>query len=111
VASGSKNEGACQKTLGVARYRNGDWEGALAALNRSMELGAGGDGYDWLFLAMTHWQLGRLDEARAWYENAAGWMEQHSPHNKDLQHFRTEAAALLGISNAQDERAPNTGVR
>src|SRR5262249_53111914 len=45
-------------TLGVARYRASDWIGAIATLEKSMKLRNGGDGNDWFFLAMAHWQLG-----------------------------------------------------
>ena len=40
-------------TLGVAQYRAGDAKAAVAALEESMRLRAGGDPYDWLFLAMA----------------------------------------------------------
>ena len=60
-------------TLGVAYYRAGKWDDAIAALNKSMELRAGGDAYDWFFLAMTHKKAGRADEARKWFEQAAHW--------------------------------------
>ena len=45
-------------TLGVAHYRAGAWQTATTCLERSMTLRKGGDAYDWLFLAMAHWQLG-----------------------------------------------------
>ncbi|RMH04953.1 MAG: hypothetical protein D6702_01825 [Planctomycetota bacterium] len=56
-------------TLGVALYRNGHYEEALATLTRSDELNhANGIGYDpagdALFQAMCLWQLGRQEEAR-----------------------------------------------
>ena len=34
-------------TLGVNRYRNGDDKGAIADLETSMKLRAGGDSFDW----------------------------------------------------------------
>src|SRR5262249_26338098 len=65
--------GAYRTTLGVARYRAGDWEGAVAALEKSMELRQGGDAYDWLFLAMAHRRLDDAGQARKWYDRATGW--------------------------------------
>ncbi|NQT37336.1 MAG: tetratricopeptide repeat protein [Planctomycetes bacterium] len=61
-------------TLGTARYRAGDWKGAIEALEKANELRFGGHAEDWFFLAMAHWQLGNKTEARQWYDKAAEWM-------------------------------------
>jgi WD40 repeat protein len=84
-------------TLGVARYRVGDWKAALKALEKAMELRQGGDSADWFFLAMAHWQLGDKDQARRWYDKAVAWMEKHQPKNEELRRFRAEAAELIGL--------------
>jgi tetratricopeptide (TPR) repeat protein len=84
-------------TLGVALYRHGDLPAAIDALGKSMELGRGGDGSDWFFLAMAHWQLGDKPQARSWYDKAVGWMEENQPTAEELIRFRAEAAALLGL--------------
>src|SRR5262249_11242798 len=42
-------------TLGAAHYRAGDWKASVGALHQSMDLGGGGDSFDWFFLAMAHW--------------------------------------------------------
>jgi tetratricopeptide (TPR) repeat protein len=90
------------RTLGAAYYRAGTWKEAIEALEKSMELGQGGDtmwwartrggvggleksmelgqggdSFDWFFLAMAHWQLGNKDEARRWYEKAVEWMDKN----------------------------------
>jgi serine/threonine protein kinase len=83
-------------TLGLAHYRAGEWRSARAALEKSMELGAGGDAGDWLLLAMTAWQQGKHQQARAWYDQAARWLEKN-PLTDELYHHRREAADLLGI--------------
>ncbi len=98
-------EGALWNTLGVARYRAGNWPGAIEALNKSIEL-AGGDATDWFFLAMAHWQLGDRDEARRWYNEAIGWMEEKKPADEQLHRFRAEAAQLLELT---DEAPPTEG--
>jgi tetratricopeptide (TPR) repeat protein len=90
-------EGTWWNTLGVAQYRAGDWKAALAALERSMELRQGGDPNDWLFQAMTQWQLGEKDRARQWYARAVAWMDTHKPQAEELKRFRAEAAELLGL--------------
>jgi serine/threonine protein kinase/Tfp pilus assembly protein PilF len=87
---------SCRNTLGVARYRAGDWKQAISDLEQSVSLGKGGTGYDWFFLAMAHWQLGEKDEARKWYSRAVQWMDKYQPANEELRRFRAEAEELLG---------------
>lgn len=91
--------GGFWNTLGVAYYRAGDWKASVAALEKSMELGNGGEAFDWFFLAMAHWRLGHNDEARAWYDKATAWDAKNlpQPENEDLRRFQAEAAALLGV--------------
>ena len=89
-------------TLGVAHFRASDWKAAIHALKRSMDLRKGGDGTDWFFLAMAHWQLGDKPQARSWYEKAIPWMEKNQPKNEELIRFRAEAAALLGVNEKKD---------
>jgi hypothetical protein len=67
-----------------------------------MELGKGGNSFDWYFLAMAHWQLGKKDESRKWYDQAVEWMEKNQPKNEELRRFRAEAAELLGFEKKKD---------
>ena len=83
-------------TLGVALYRKGEWKDAIDFLAKSTELRAGGDSFDWFFLAMAHWQLDQKTEALEWYEKAVQWMDK-SPENEELLRFRNEATKLLNI--------------
>jgi tetratricopeptide (TPR) repeat protein/serine/threonine protein kinase len=85
-------------TLGLAQYRAGDWQAAIATLDKAMGLREGGDSFDWFFLAMAHWRLGEKDRARAWYDRAVEWMDRHQPTNEELRRFRAESAELLGLS-------------
>lgn len=84
-------------TLGVAHYRAENWKEAIAALRKSMERGQGGDGKDWFFLAMAHWQLGEKDKARAWYDRAVPCLDRNPPDVEELRRFRAEAAERLGL--------------
>jgi tetratricopeptide (TPR) repeat protein len=93
--------GSYWNTLGVARYRAGDWKSAIAALEKSMDLRNGGDSSDWFFLAMVHWQRGEKTLARTWYETAWLWAAVHQPQSVDLARFRTEAATLMGLRDAE----------
>jgi tetratricopeptide (TPR) repeat protein/serine/threonine protein kinase len=89
--------GSYWKTLGVAHYRAGDQKEAIAALEKSMALGKGGDGLDWFFLAMAQWQLGHKDEARTWYDKAVAWMDMNQADNEDLRGCRAEAEEVLRL--------------
>ncbi len=72
----------------------------MSALEKSMELGKGGNSFDWFFLAMAHWQLGDKKQARQWYDKAVTWMDKHKPFGEEeLTRFRAEAAALLGVKD------------
>ena len=72
-------------TLGIARYREGQWQEARTAFDKSLQLGTDrigaafrwADAIDWFFLAMSHWQLGQQDEARQCYDQAVEWMEKN----------------------------------
>jgi serine/threonine protein kinase len=86
-------------TLGVAQYRAGDDDAAIAALDKSMALQHGGNGYDWFFLAMAHARSGRQDNARGWYDRAVGWVDQNRPDDDELRRFQEEAAQLLKTDN------------
>jgi Flp pilus assembly protein TadD len=89
--------GANWNTLGAAHYRAGNWQGAIAAFEKSMNLREGGDSFDWFFLAMAYWQLEERDKARHWYSQAAQWMKKNRPNDEELRRFRAEASALLGL--------------
>ncbi len=90
-------KGTYWNTLGVAYYRAGDWNAAIAALQRSMELRKGGDSCDWFFLAMAHEKLGDKEQARKWLDRAMQWMEKNKVEDQELMAFRAEAAQLLGV--------------
>ena len=47
---------------------------------------------------MSHWQLGKKDEARQWYDKAVEWMEKNKPDDEELKRFRAEAEELLGTT-------------
>jgi serine/threonine protein kinase/Tfp pilus assembly protein PilF len=99
--------GTVWNTLGVARYRTGDWKAANEALARGMELRDGGDAFDWFFLAMAHWHLGDKDEARKWFDKAVAWAEKNAKDDEELHRFRREAEQLLGIRpRPAPEQAP-----
>jgi serine/threonine protein kinase/tetratricopeptide (TPR) repeat protein len=89
-------------TRGVAHYRAGEWEAAIAALEKSMALyprryseGARLESFSTFFLALAHARLGHGAEARRWYDRAVRWMDQYQPDDLELRRFRAEAEELL----------------
>ncbi len=92
-------------TLGVAHYRAGDLNAAVAAFTESMRLGSGGDAHDWLFLAMARWRQGQRDAAKDWYARSLNEIETSAEHDPELIRFRDEAASVLGLG----EHTPGNG--
>jgi eukaryotic-like serine/threonine-protein kinase len=88
---------AIPSTLGVAEYRSGHWQAAIAALERSMSVRNGGDSTEWFFLAMSYWQLGEKEKAGKWFDDAVRWGEKNKPADEELRAFRAEAAELMGV--------------
>ncbi len=102
--STTESRRAATNTLGVAQYRACNWEAAVETLNKSVELGQGGDSYDYFFLAMSHRQLDNKVEARVWYDKANAWMNKNESKNDELIRFRAEAAELLGIEDGKNPK-------
>jgi serine/threonine protein kinase len=96
----------CWRTLGLAHYRAGDWESAIASIRKSCELGGGGDALDWFVLAMAHWRRGDRVEARRWYDRAATWVALHEPGDRDRPRLHAEATALMGLCPPPATRRP-----
>lgn len=88
-------DGGMLNTLAVAHFRSGEWETALRLFNQSMESRAGGDSYDWYFVAMGNWQIGNHDKAREWLAKSIQWAKEHYPTDSPLLRFQAEAKALI----------------
>jgi serine/threonine protein kinase len=84
-------------TLGIACYRKGDWTKARSSLEQSMNLSDGGNGYDWVFLAMTCQRLGDVEDAQVWRNKAVSWLEMQEGKPENMLRYRAEADALLGL--------------
>lgn len=89
------SKGTYRNTLGVALYRQGQWQKAIAALECSMARGNGGDCFDWFFLAMASWELGDQEAASYWYTRAAKWIQDKDPEDDMLRRIQAEAATLI----------------
>jgi tetratricopeptide (TPR) repeat protein len=87
-----------RQVLGWARYRTGNWQDSVSALEKSILLRKdGGNSYQWFFLAMAYWQLGNKEKAREFYDRAVEWMDKNQPKNVELRRFRAEASQLLEL--------------
>jgi len=95
-------EGVYWNTLGLARYRAGEWKGSAKALEESTRLRSGGGAHDWLLLAMARWQLGDHVEAKRCYDRSVEWINKYAPQNQELSRFRAEAARLTGLEGHSD---------
>jgi tetratricopeptide (TPR) repeat protein len=84
-------------TLGVMRYRNGDWKGTTAALEKASKLNGGKGALDFLFLAMAYWHLENRAQARESFQTAVHLLQKDPSLNEELLPYRAEAEALLGL--------------
>ena len=87
-------DGTIRLALGMAQYRAGNWQAALASMEKAMPLRDGGDPSDWLGLAMVHYRLGDEAMAAQWYEKARQWIDKHL--EPPWLRLRAEAAEVLG---------------
>jgi uncharacterized protein HemY len=86
-------------TLGVAHYRDGQYQKAIQALERSLQ--SGGDstaGFDLVFLALCHARLGDDSAADDCFRRAAAWLESRKTSLAqrwidELSQFLAEATA------------------
>jgi serine/threonine protein kinase len=102
AAQVSPNNAAFSGTLGVARYRTGDWQQAARDLEKAISLRSPGDSInanESFFLAMTRWRLGDKSGARTWFDKGIAWMGQEKSRQDEVHRFRAEAAELLGIKD------------
>ena len=91
-------------TLGVCYYRQGNWQKAIEALERSSQyFGDDAVGFNATFIAMAQWQLGNREEAQRQYDLAVNWMRENELVDEELYRFCREAAELLGRSETQHQ--------
>jgi serine/threonine protein kinase/Flp pilus assembly protein TadD len=96
--------------LGLARYRGGDTEGAVQALDKADKKLSGQAPHISIFLAMAHAKKGDREEARKCYdrtirlmEERRQWVEELPLVKEELPRFLDEAAALIGIEKQRGE--------
>jgi tetratricopeptide (TPR) repeat protein len=97
----------CQLVLGSAHFRAGNWEQAVAALERSNaspDVTPAGSAYAGVFLAMAHAKRGDPDRANASFARVARWMQENRRWiettpivEEELPRLLAESAELLSI--------------
>jgi hypothetical protein len=71
---------------GVALYRDGRWNDAIIALERSIQLGKGGNSVDLLFMAMARQRAGD-PTAAAWFDKAVLRMKNRQRPDSEVVRF------------------------
>ncbi len=95
-------------TLALANYRNGDWTAATKSILRSMQIRDADDAFDWILLGMAQWRLGHKDRGRALFNHAVRRIRQTGTGSEEMDRFREEAAALLGVPPNSPSSADGT---
>jgi serine/threonine protein kinase/tetratricopeptide (TPR) repeat protein len=85
---------SARTVLGLAYYRARVYDKVIATLDQATGT-RDDDGFDRLILAMTYARRGDLAQARAWFDKAAQWREEHPERNEWIGRLRAEAAQLL----------------
>ena len=89
--------GRVWRTLGMARYRLGDWDGALLALEKATKIKST-DGMTSFYLAMTYARKKRPALARDQFRRVVEQLDRSTPKDTSFDRLRDEAAALLGLT-------------
>jgi serine/threonine protein kinase/tetratricopeptide (TPR) repeat protein len=109
VVEASPKVAAYWGTYGVARYRTGDWKGAVETLEKAIGLHKPDDDFflpthHCFFLAMAHWQAGDKIKAHEWFDKSVHWMEKELsekkgswPHDTELKRLLAEAKKVLEL--------------
>ena len=97
----------CWNTLGVVRYRAGDWNGAARATLKSMELSGGASFWDWYTLACCEWRLDQRERARQLLIQAYRRTPPEATQDPFYLELRDEAAALIGERASTGGNSPN----
>jgi serine/threonine protein kinase/Tfp pilus assembly protein PilF len=83
--------------LAVVHLRLGHTERAEWAVRESMKRRKGGDRFDWLVQALILARRGVFEQARAWFDRAAGGVDGGNAPGVGYGEVRDEVASLLGM--------------
>ena len=95
-------------TLGVARYRCGQFPESIEALLKSRSLNHPQAEYNYYFLSLCAARLGKTKESRQWLNQAETLVEKNATDDPALalerKHIRDEAFSLIGHSTLPDNQ-------
>jgi tetratricopeptide (TPR) repeat protein len=86
-------------TLGVAYFRSGNFQAAVPALQRAIDLDASGSPFDHVYLAMAHARLGHRELARHCLSQALTGMERDYPGHPELARVCDEAQSIVSAAS------------
>jgi lipopolysaccharide biosynthesis regulator YciM len=97
IVAAQPEVGYFKTTLSMARYRAGDFAGAIDALTTAERLRRDENtaAIHGLYLAMAYHRLDRPAEARSWLDRADASIVFHQPDPSALVALRTEAQSLI----------------
>lgn len=91
------------QALGPAYFRCREYKTAIKHIQESMRIRNDGDAFDWIFLAMAHWQCGDKEKAQYWYDRVVEAIDQKRPFLRcmfdspyQLEDLKKEAETLMG---------------
>lgn len=93
-----------RSNLGVAQYRNGQWQLAVETLKKAREMRGDDDPDHQFFLAMALWRLGEKGHAQALFREAVFRLERQQKPSVEQLAFRSEAETLFGLSLTNEDR-------
>jgi Flp pilus assembly protein TadD len=90
----SPENGAFWTTLGVAQFRQGQWQAAVVSLENADRIYQCRDEGTLWFLAMAKWRLGDKEGARTYYDRADQLAKVYEYPRVEEGRFRDEASQL-----------------
>jgi tetratricopeptide (TPR) repeat protein len=84
-------------TLGLALYRNGEYEEAREVLQGLVDVQPRAHPATLFSLAMSSWKLGHRAEAREHFQRGSARLEEILPNDPESLRLQDEAAQVLGI--------------
>jgi tetratricopeptide (TPR) repeat protein len=84
------------KTLGVAQYRAGNWNGTIELLDK-LDPYWRNDSVTLFVLSAAHGQANEIEKGRKLYDQAVQWRMGNGVTEEELRRLCAEAAAVLGV--------------
>ncbi len=93
------DDGRYWRTLGLAKFRAGQWHASRDALENAKTRGRPWSVSDWFVASMTEYQLGNRDAAIAAYEKASSLMQANPRPDDQGTKLQAESRKVLGVND------------